>query len=680
MGKTKRQSAVSETRLTRSKVKDFLDLSASESDGGDDQDHYSSELTDMTDEEVASVKEVSEDELVSVNQPTVEDVPSEDDIPVVPTPLPKRKRLARRVQDEDDEVTALTPNDSMYSGNSVKANHLGPAMATRRSTMSSGSDLGNNNAKVEDLYELNQNLLFIDLSLDVSRFGDPLVATTDHQDYTKADLDTALTGIDGVINRPELNMQSMFAQMLKSQLPDIIESVMAALPRPQPTDLAIPSSSAVPLASPSPGAINAPRISPMPLFSPPPSTDTEAILTSTQAMSQSETSNTRADGMPSIKSLGKKRELDTEDELPTTGTESATSSPSKTPSHSPRKKLKTTNEVVLSDLTTIKVKYDDKQTCGVFNRQLQDPLLRGHYDQNPPLPSGRKLLPSWDLSHSDIGRIGGRIGFSDWADVMDDTNPVPSSIFNAITFIAKGIHCNPSRVNPNTMSRIQHAQKTNQDVLSVGDRPAVFLSCGSCTESHVTVAVASSSTPPRYRKFISLLYHNQDYERYEAFMCLCFNRVSLYTSMSEKAIQMQTLLSPFGHADKRRKSVNKLIRYADQGPSSNSTLNWVPGVTYPKDYKLPFDAEIPVYNAIGKPFNFNNDLENVANLERWHDEIPIGSFCVVAYSASLYDGAARGQTGKHAHLGNNLLWIMIMGTLKDSSDDSGSDQAENENE
>jgi hypothetical protein len=46
----------------------------------------------------------------------------------------------------------------------------------------------------------------------------------------------------------------------------------------------------------------------------------------------------------------------------------------------------------------------------------------------------------------------------------------------------------------------------------------------------------------------------------------------------------------------------------------------------------------------------------------------------------LYDGAARGQTGKHAHLGNNLLWIMIMGTLKDSSDDSGSDQAENENE
>jgi hypothetical protein len=55
--------------------------------------------------------------------------------------------------------------------------------------MSSGSDLGNNNAKVEDLYELNQNLLFIDLSLDVSRFGDPLVATTDHQDYTKADLE-----------------------------------------------------------------------------------------------------------------------------------------------------------------------------------------------------------------------------------------------------------------------------------------------------------------------------------------------------------------------------------------------------------------------------------------------------------------------------------------------------------
>ncbi|KAJ7886030.1 hypothetical protein B0H13DRAFT_1628154, partial [Mycena leptocephala] len=88
---------------------------------------------------------------------------------------------------------------------------------------------------------------------------------------------------------------------------------------------------------------------------------------------------------------------------------------------------------------------------------------------------------------------------------------------------------------------------------------------------------------------------------------------------------------------------------------------------------------VPVYNAIGKPFNFNNDLDSVASLERWYDEVPIGSFCVVAYSASLYDGAARGQQGKHTHLGNNLLWIMILGTPKDSSDESGSDQTGNDN-
>jgi hypothetical protein len=39
------------------------------------------------------------------------------------------------------------------------------------------------------------------------------------------------------------------------------------------------------------------------------------------------------------------------------------------------------------------------------------------------------------------------------------------------------------------------------------------------------------------------MMHNQDWERWAAFVCLCFGRESLYANMTDLAIQISTLMS-----------------------------------------------------------------------------------------------------------------------------------------
>ncbi|KAJ7732513.1 hypothetical protein B0H16DRAFT_1247642, partial [Mycena metata] len=76
---------------------------------------------------------------------------------------------------------------------------------------------------------------------------------------------------------------------------------------------------------------------------------------------------------------------------------------------------------------------------------------------------------------------------------------------------------------------------------------------------------------------------------------------------------------------------------------------------------------VPAYDARGVLFNFQSDLANLSKLKAWEGEVPIGAFVVVGHSVSTYKGAANGVKGMW-HLGNNLLWVVVCGTMGDESD------------
>jgi hypothetical protein len=78
---------------------------------------------------------------------------------------------------------------------------------------------------------------------------------------------------------------------------------------------------------------------------------------------------------------------------------------------------------------------------------------------------------------------------------------------------------------------------------------------------------------------------------------------------------------------------------------------------------------VPVYDARKTPFNFESDLDKIADvLPLFTGEIPFSSFVVIGYTVSAYKAALGVGSERVPHLGCNILWVIVCGTptLKNS--------------
>ncbi|KAK6992998.1 hypothetical protein R3P38DRAFT_2801371 [Favolaschia claudopus] len=194
----------------------------------------------------------------------------------------------------------------------------------------------------------------------------------------------------------------------------------------------------------------------------------------------------------------------------------------------------------------------------------------------------------------------------------------------------------------------------------VGNHAAICISAGMCTASHILQAVQSGGTPPRYRKYVDLLMHNQDWERWEAFMCICFGENVLRATITSKAVSMTTRL---GQADMATQ-VAALSKISKK-PIFSYFKSPVKGETSNKgSTSTGFDDTIPVYDARDREVDFEALLPSLdVSLPKWTGgEIPIASFVVVGYSVASYMGKAQGVEGRTMHVGSNILWVVICGT------------------
>ncbi|KAK6972180.1 hypothetical protein R3P38DRAFT_2812571 [Favolaschia claudopus] len=326
---------------------------------------------------------------------------------------------------------------------------------------------------------------------------------------------------------------------------------------------------------------------------------------------------------------------------------------------------------VAEDDLTQRVNYTPPVQCEVNEEHLQDDAIKDIYVGLPALRGGKAVLPSFDRNPEEMeGTIGGRLSFSIWETIL--CHATAATLLNAMVFTRTGGYfVNPSRVSPALMTlkaTVMGAPGTHR--LSVGNHAAICVSAGMCMASHIMEAVQSGGSPPRFRKYVDLLMHNQDWERWAAFMCICYGYNVLRASITAKAVSMTTRL---GQADMAtqvaalskisKKPIFSYFKSPKKGESS-SEKQAKPTTAYPSTYSLNFNDTIPVYDARDRELDFDVLLPSLdISLPKWTGgEIPIASFIVVGYSVASYMGKAQGVDGRTMHIGSNILWVIICGT------------------
>ncbi|KAJ7111512.1 hypothetical protein C8R44DRAFT_632986 [Mycena epipterygia] len=146
------------------------------------------------------------------------------------------------------------------------------------------------------------------------------------------------------------------------------------------------------------------------------------------------------------------------------------------------------------------------------------------------------------------------------------------------------------------------------------------------------------------RKWLSGIFHNQEWERFESLMCLVFGETVLHAQISTKhAVSFQTMISP------------------ENLSSTRGTLV----IRSPSLFSLNLPSSLPVYDARTVVVDFDSDLVKLAEvLPPFVGEVPFGSFVVVGYTCSVYNAAISGSSERAAHLGCNILWVIVCGIPK----------------
>ncbi|KAJ7471248.1 hypothetical protein B0H11DRAFT_1919809 [Mycena galericulata] len=327
--------------------------------------------------------------------------------------------------------------------------------------------------------------------------------------------------------------------------------------------------------------------------------------------------------------------------------------------------------MVLSDLETYKAKYDPETPCGVADPDLQDPVLRQTYLGLPPLPSGKKLLPSFvqqnDLFNYSLS--GGHVAFSLWGGRIPNMN-FHNSVGSVLFVDAPGCIINPSRVDPRRIASQATSPDLSRYLLVIDGKTALCVSSVMSTDSVLSAGRSFGRSRPR--KWLSGLFHNQEYERFVSFMCLAFGASTMYAQLLNAAVTFQTALGPLPGGGSGNDITKTGVVSPQKGFVSSSVVRT----------SLAFEDEgalfyayisnvvdvvlVPVYDGRTERINFKTDLGRLASiLPKFDGEIPFGSFVTVGYTATMWSAIPSASTStdktKRPHLGCNIMWAIVVG-------------------
>ncbi|KAJ6457541.1 hypothetical protein C8R47DRAFT_1227355 [Mycena vitilis] len=329
--------------------------------------------------------------------------------------------------------------------------------------------------------------------------------------------------------------------------------------------------------------------------------------------------------------------------------------------------------VFMEQLETYKAYYDPLAPCGVNDKDLQDPVLVNTYIGQPPLPPDRAVLPVYDpsrLSGMDAPPMkGGRVKFSTWARYIPPI--LADNAIGAVLFReANPNFINPSRVSPLRLTSQISAGSAATQRLMVDGRVAMCVSPVFCTESFVVEARKIGANSERTRKWLSGIFHNQEWERFESLICLVFGEPILYAQLTpKKSMSFQTMMSP-ANATAAQDTDTAFAgapsdMFAPLTPSKSPAKSKSPSKPWNFTSKTLLAAhdKVPIYDARKVVLDFSADLERLDRvLPPFHGEIPFGSFVVVGYTVAGYKATLSAGGERVPHLGCNVLWAIVCGT------------------
>ncbi|KAJ7684929.1 hypothetical protein DFH06DRAFT_1313304 [Mycena polygramma] len=336
----------------------------------------------------------------------------------------------------------------------------------------------------------------------------------------------------------------------------------------------------------------------------------------------------------------------------------------------------------LSDLSTYKVYYDGSIPCETNDPDLHDPALARTYNGLWALPK-RWVYASF-LHHGvpvpPPGSKGGGVWFSVWGKCVEGLTQLTAS--SAMMLIQCGTFINAVRIDPRKMTSTPTKEGSSNRRLNVDGKVAIFVSAGLCTQSKIMEVIETTGPIVRRHKFLYMTFHNQDWERWMSFMCLCFGQPHLFATLHGPSLQFGTMLIMKNSAANTDSAPiedwgNPLLTSHipasrnSSAPTTPQTPNrgGRPDYTVSKKYALMPDDRIPAYNAVGLDFDFRVDLPQMASkLPPWLGEVPKGAFIVVGYTATTFQGNASGQSGKQEHIGCNILWVVVCALPKRESE------------
>ncbi|KAJ6497118.1 hypothetical protein C8R47DRAFT_1212657 [Mycena vitilis] len=295
--------------------------------------------------------------------------------------------------------------------------------------------------------------------------------------------------------------------------------------------------------------------------------------------------------------------------------------------------------VYLEDLVKFKAKYDENCPCQVSDPELQDPILQASYLNLPGLPGDCAVVPSFTRDDDEESTMkGGRLWFSVWPNVIKNCTEL--TITTAVLFTRSGIFINPCRVSPAIVTSQPTKSTGSGRRLNVDDKKvATCVTAGMCLQSHVATAVKTYGPAGREHKFLHLLFHNQDWERWEAFM------------LSEPENGYNNKQSP----EKLPAGMTGGLKSAPGSPSKPR---------YAVKHALAHDDIVPVYNALGQDIDFEENLTAIFDLPKWEGEIPRKSLIVVGHTTTTYEAQLAKKGPLAPHISCNLLWVVLCGLPK----------------
>ncbi|KAJ7983064.1 hypothetical protein DFH06DRAFT_1318523 [Mycena polygramma] len=340
-------------------------------------------------------------------------------------------------------------------------------------------------------------------------------------------------------------------------------------------------------------------------------------------------------------------------------------------------------EVVLDDLEDQKPRYNSAMVCGVTDSALQDKLLVRWYMNLPGLPDDCCIAPQYipngvEYPSMDGGMTGGHVWFSFWTTMMDNLDP--DTAISAITFdFSAPNFAGLARISPSRLSRRATGPGSMNTRLAVDSQVAICVDVGMSVESAVQEPSFQGLSSTRLRKWIALLHHNQEYERWQSCACVAAGEQTLYTAMvpcpkvsPAFAVMYQSMLGPDTRTSSRNTSSPAVTApagmFSPVRSAKTSSSATRPAITSPfrassggagTKYMLRHDETVPVYDARRVKFDFRQDIANVEGILPLFDgEIPNGSFVVVGSTMGFYKASLGSKGEKVANMGCNLLWVI----------------------